>query len=55
MPCLIDTDWAIDLLASVPEAVQLLAATALEYNLTLVTRNNEDYADIPGVKLYRPS
>ena len=133
MPYLIDTDWVIDLLASVPEAVQLLdrlaqdgiaisiitymeayqgversphpeeaqnklsalldslpvislspvvaqrcarlretlrkqgkrvnarsldliiAATALEYNLTLVTRNTEDYADVPGLKLYRSS
>jgi len=133
MPYLIDTDWIIDLLASVPEAVQLLdrlaqdgiaisiitymeayqgversphpeeaqnklsalldslpvvslspavaqrcarlretlrkqgkrvnarsldliiAATALEYNLTLVTRNTEDYADVPGLKLYRSS
>ena len=133
MPYLIDTDWVIDLLANVPEAVQLLdrlaqdgiaisiitymeayqgversphpeeaqnklsalldslpvvslspavaqrcarlretlrkqgkrvnarsldliiAATALEYNLTLVTRNTEDYADVPGLKLYRSS
>ena len=133
MPYLVDTDWVIDLLASVPEALQLLdrlaqdgiaisiitymeayqgversphpeeaqskltaflnsvpvipltpavaqrcarlretlrkqgrrvnarsldliiAATALEYNLTLVTRNAEDYADIPGLKLYPPS
>jgi len=133
MPYLIDTDWVIDLLASVPEAVQLLdrlaqdgiaisiitymeayqgversphpeeaqnklsalldslpvvslspavaqrcarlretlrkqgkrvnarsldliiAATALEYNLMLVTRNTEDYADVPGLKLYRSS
>lgn len=133
MPYLIDTDWVIDLLASIPEAVQLLdrlaqdgiaisiitymeayqgversphpeeaqnklsalldslpvvslspavaqrcarlretlrkqgkrvnarsldliiAATALEYNLTLVTRNTEDYADVPGLKLYRSS
>ena len=133
MPYLIDTDWVIDLLASVPEAIQLLdrlaqdgiaisiitymeayqgversphpeeaqnklsallnslpvvslspavaqrcarlretlrkqgkrvnarsldliiAATALEYNLTLVTRNTEDYADVPGLKLYRSS
>ncbi len=29
-----------------------LAATALEYDLTLVTRNTEDYADIPDLKLY---
>lgn len=133
MPYLIDTDWVIDLLASIPEAIQLLdrlaqdgiaisiitymeayqgversphpeeaqnklsalldslpvvslspavaqrcaclretlrkqgkrvnarsldliiAATALEYNLTLVTRNTEDYADVPGLKLYRSS
>jgi predicted nucleic acid-binding protein len=28
------------------------AATALEHGLTLVTRNLEDYHDIPGLKLY---
>ena len=130
MPYLVDTDWVIDHLANVPEAVQLLdrlapegiaisiitymevyqgvlrssgpegnqsklkafvdtvpvlpltatvarrcahlretlrrqgkrvnaraldliiAATALEYDLTLVTRNTEDYADIPELKLH---
>ena len=133
MPYLIDTDWVIDHLANVPEAVQLLdrlasegiaisiiaymevyqgverspnpkeaqaklqaflqsvpilplspavarrcarlrealkkrgkrvntraldlviAATALEYDLTLVTRNVEDYEDITDLKLYQPS
>jgi len=30
----------------------LIAATALEHNLTLVTRNVKDYADIPGIRLY---
>lgn len=33
----------------------LVAATALEYNLTLVTRNTDDYDDIPGLKLYSQS
>ncbi len=33
----------------------IIAATALEYNLTLVTRNTEDYADVPDLKLYRSS
>ena|SRR3972149_2264415 len=32
----------------------ITAATALEYNLTLVTRNIEDYDDIPDLKLYQP-
>ena len=32
----------------------LVAATALEHNLTLVTRNTEDYEDIPELKLYTP-
>lgn len=32
-----------------------IAATALEHDLTLVTRNVDDYKDIPGLKLYRPS
>ena len=30
----------------------LIAATALEHDLTLVTRNVEDFEDIPGLKLY---
>ena len=30
----------------------LIAATAIEHNLTLVTRNQADYADIPGLSLY---
>lgn len=29
-----------------------IAATALTYNLTLVTRNKDDYKDIPGLNLY---
>ena len=33
----------------------IIAATALEYNLTLVTRNTEDYVDILDLKLYQPS
>ncbi|MCL5266132.1 MAG: type II toxin-antitoxin system VapC family toxin [Chloroflexi bacterium] len=34
-------------------ALDLLnAATALEYDLTLVTRNIEDYRDIPDLKIY---
>ena len=31
----------------------VIAATALEHNLTLVTRNVSDYEDIPGLSLYR--
>ena len=35
-------------------ALDLLnAATALHYGLTVVTRNFEDYDDIPGLDLYR--
>lgn len=33
----------------------LIAATAIEHGLTLVTRNTDDYEDIPGLKLYEPS
>jgi len=33
----------------------IIAATALEYNLPLVTRNIEDFDDIPDLKLYQPS
>lgn len=32
----------------------LIAATALEHDLALVTRNTQDYADIPGVVFYQP-
>lgn len=31
----------------------IVAATALEHDLTLVTRNVTDYRDIPGLDLYR--
>jgi tRNA(fMet)-specific endonuclease VapC len=30
----------------------LIAATALEYGLVLVTRNVRDYADIPNLRIY---
>jgi tRNA(fMet)-specific endonuclease VapC len=33
----------------------LIAATALEHNLTLVTRNREDYEDVPNIQFYQPS
>src|SRR5919199_5139866 len=33
----------------------LIAATALEHNLTLVTRNREDYEDVPNLRFYQPS
>ncbi len=31
----------------------VIAATAIEYNLTLVTRNAGDFSDIPDLKLYQ--
>ena len=30
----------------------IIAATALEYDLTLVTRNTRDYWDVPGLRTY---
>jgi predicted nucleic acid-binding protein len=33
----------------------IIAATALEYDLTLVTNNVEDFEDIPDLTLYQPS
>jgi len=33
----------------------IIASTALEHGLTLVTRNTRDYADIPDLELYRPT
>jgi predicted nucleic acid-binding protein len=32
----------------------IIAATALEYGLTLVTKNTEDFKDIPDLILYQP-
>lgn len=37
-----------------PRALDLMiAATAIEHDLTLVTRNSRDYRDVPGLTLYR--
>jgi tRNA(fMet)-specific endonuclease VapC len=33
----------------------IIAATAVEHGLTLVTRNTRDYRDIPDLKLYESS
>jgi predicted nucleic acid-binding protein len=33
----------------------LIAATALEHNLTLLTRNLRDFQHIPGLKINQPS
>lgn len=33
----------------------IVAATALEHDLILVTRNTRDYDDIPGLRLYQPT
>ena len=33
----------------------MVAATALHYGLSLVTRNMDDYEDIPGLALYQTS
>ncbi len=39
-----------------PRALDLvIAATAFEHGLTLVTQNRDDYKDIPGLKLYQVS
>lgn len=31
----------------------LIAATAIEHDLTLVTRNVDDYQDVPGLRIHR--
>jgi predicted nucleic acid-binding protein len=33
----------------------IIAATAIEHGLTLVTRNLPDYTDIPELQIYRPT
>jgi tRNA(fMet)-specific endonuclease VapC len=33
----------------------LIAATCLEHNLTLLTRNRKDFQQIPNLKLYQPN
>ena len=33
----------------------LIAATAVEHDLTLVSRNTRDYGDIPVLRLYQPT
>ncbi len=37
-----------------PFADMIIAATALEYGLVLVTRNTKDFAGIPKLKLFKP-
>ncbi len=37
-----------------PQPDLFLAATALEHNLTLVTRNTRDFTSIPELKLFNP-
>jgi predicted nucleic acid-binding protein len=32
----------------------IIAATTLEYGLTLVTKNTDDFKDIPDLTLYQP-
>src|SRR5262245_64570163 len=33
----------------------IIAATALDHDLTLVTRNSADYRDVPDLRLYVPT
>lgn len=39
----------------IPQPDILIAATALQYNLTLLTRNLRDFERIPDLTLYQPS
>jgi predicted nucleic acid-binding protein len=39
----------------IPDVDLLIAATALEEDLTLVTRNTRHFERIPDLKLYQPS
>lgn len=38
----------------IPDLDLLIAATALHYDLTLMTRNLRHFARIPGLRLYQP-
>ena len=38
----------------IPQPDILIAATALQYDLTLLTRNLRDFGRIPDLKLYQP-
>jgi predicted nucleic acid-binding protein len=40
--------------ATLPAADSLLAATALAHRLTVLTRNEKDFADIDGVRVINP-
>ena len=39
---------------SLPIQDSLIAATALTYHMTIVTRNNKDFEDIAGLKIFNP-
>lgn len=42
---------ALDQGVPIPELDLLIASTALEHNLTLVTHNSKNYANVPGLAL----
>ena len=39
---------------SLPAIDSLIAATALHHDMTLVTRNIEDFSDCPGLEIFNP-
>lgn len=41
----------LDYGVSIPEMDLLIAATALSHDMTLVTHNTEDYANVPGLEI----
>jgi len=57
----IDTDvmttWG-KMSAKLPRSLQtqdtLIAATAIAYNMTIITRNVKDFEDIPNIKIFNP-
>ncbi|MDP9367331.1 MAG: type II toxin-antitoxin system VapC family toxin [Chloroflexota bacterium] len=39
----------------IPDMDLLIAATALTFDLTLLTRNRRHFARVPGLRLYQPT
>lgn len=52
---LVDTSYVVDALNAHEPMDLLIAATALEHSLVLVTNNIRDFRPIPDVELHEPA